>query len=107
MEINILKEKENVFFTVDGTENQLMNFDNLVALSEKIVNIKDDFEYQINCTDSSLELYKSTLEELIKSLRNDTDLLELLSQKKMSLAKLNLILKSIWYSAEPLFITFL
>lgn len=82
MEINILKEKENVFFTVDGTENQLMNFDNLVALSEKIVNIKDDFEYQINCTDSSLELYKSTLEELIKSLRNDTDLLELLSQKK-------------------------
>lgn len=30
MEINILKEKENVFFNVDGSENQLMNFDNLV-----------------------------------------------------------------------------
>ena len=82
MEINILKEKENVFFTVDGSENQLMNFDNLVALSEKIVDIKDDFEYQINCTDGSLELYKSTIEELIKSLRNDTDLLDLLSQKE-------------------------
>lgn len=54
MEINILKEKENVFFTVDGSKNQLMNFDNLVALSEKIVEIKDCFEYQINCTDSSL-----------------------------------------------------
>ena len=75
MEINILKEKENVFFTVDGSKNQLMNFDNLVALSEKI-------EYQINCTDSSLELYKSTIDELIKSLRNDTDLLDLLSQKE-------------------------
>ena len=82
MEINILKEKENVFFTVDGSKNQLMNFDNLVALSEKIVEIKDCFEYQINCTDSSLELYKSTIDELIKSLRNDTDLLDLLSQKE-------------------------
>ena len=80
MEINILKEKENVFFTVDGSENQLMNFDNLVSLSEKIIEIKDDFEYQINCSDGSLELYKSTLDELIRSLRNDTDLLELLSQ---------------------------
>lgn len=82
MEINILKEKENVFFTVDGSKNQLMNFDNLVALSEKIVKIKDDFECQINCTDGSLELYKSTIDELIKSLRNDTDLLDLLSQKE-------------------------
>lgn len=82
MEINILKEKENVFFNVDGSKNQLMNFDNLVALSEKIVEIKDDFECQINCTDGSLELYKSTIDELIKSLRNDTDLLDLLSQKE-------------------------
>ncbi|HIX81279.1 hypothetical protein [Massilimicrobiota sp. An134] len=81
MEINILKEKENVFFNVDGSENQLMNFDNLVTLSEKIVDMKDDFEYQINCSDSSLELYRSTLVELIESLRNDTDLLELLSKK--------------------------
>lgn len=81
MEINILKEKENVFFNVDGSENQLMNFDNLVTLSEKIVDMKDDFEYQINCSDSSLELYRSTLIELIESLRNDTDLLELLSKK--------------------------
>lgn len=81
MEINILKEKENVFFNVDGSENQLMNFDNLVTLSEKIVDMKYDFEYQINCSDSSLELYRSTLVELIESLRNDTDLLELLSKK--------------------------
>lgn len=81
MEINILKEKENVFFNVDGSENQLMNFDNLVTLSEKMVDMKDDFEYQINCSDSSLELYRSTLVELIESLRNDTDLLELLSKK--------------------------
>ena len=80
MEINILKEKENVFFTVDRSENQLMNFDNLVKLSEKIIEIKDDFGYQINCSDGSLELYKLTLDELIRSLRNDTDLLELLSQ---------------------------
>ena len=81
MEINILKEKENVFFNVDGSENQLMNFDNLVTLSEKIVDMKDDFEYQINCSDSSLELYRSTLVELIESLRNDTDLLEILTKK--------------------------
>ena len=81
MEINILKEKENVFFNVDGSENQLMNFDNLVTLSEKIVDMKDDFEYQINCSSSSLELYRSTLVELIESLRNDTYLLELLSKK--------------------------
>lgn len=81
MEINILKEKENIFFNVDGSENQLMNFDNLVTLSEKIVDMKYDFEYQINCSDSSLELYRSTLVELIESLRNDTDLLELLSKK--------------------------
>ena len=81
MEINILKEKENVFFNVDGSENQLMNFDNLVTLSEKIVDMKYDFEYQINCSDSSLEFYRSTLVELIESLRNDTDLLELLSKK--------------------------
>ena len=57
-----------------------MNFDNLVTFSEKIIEIKDDFEYQINCSDGSLELYKLTLDELIRSLRNDTDLLELLSQ---------------------------
>ncbi len=81
MEINVIKEKENVYFNVDGSENQLMNFDNLVALSQKIVDIKDDFKYQINCSDTSLELYKSTLDDLIKSLRTDADLLELLSKK--------------------------
>lgn len=81
MEINILKEKENVVFNVDGSKNQLMSFDNLVDLSQKIVEIKDDFEYQVNCSDSSLELYRSTVVELIKSLRNDADLLELLSER--------------------------
>ena len=81
MEINIFKEKENIFFSIDGEEKQLMNFDNLVVLSEKVIEIKEGFTYEIKCNDGSLELYKSTIEELINSLLSDTELLDLLSKK--------------------------
>lgn len=85
MEINIFKEKENIFFSIDGTEKRLMNFDNLVDLSESIIKIREGFVYDIKCDDGSLELYKATIDELIKSLINDTELLELLSKKKDNL----------------------
>lgn len=85
MEISIFKEKENIYFSIDGEEKQLMNFDNLVVLSEKVIDIKENFEYEIKCNDGSLELYKSTIEELINSLLSDTELLELLAIKNDNL----------------------
>lgn len=53
MVIDIEKENEVVYFSVDKLEKKLMNFDNLVALSEKIVSIEGKFDYEIICTDSS------------------------------------------------------
>ena len=81
MEINVFKEQENIYFSVDGGSNQLMNFDNLVNLAEKIVNLKDKYVINVKCDNGSLELYRSTIEEMINSILNDTELLELLQEK--------------------------
>lgn len=82
MEINIFKEKDNLYFSVDEQEKKLMNFDNLVSLAERIVDLKDAVVYHVNSNDRSLDLYKTTIDELIKSLLSDAELLELLSEKQ-------------------------
>lgn len=84
MEIKIFKDKDNIYFKVNSEDDKLMNFDNLVELSETIIkeNFEEDsFESNINCNDSSLKLYESTIETLINSLLSDTELLELLRDR--------------------------
>ena len=86
MEIKIFtEEKENktVYFSFEDN-NYLMNFDNLVILSKKIVEDKitnPSEEFNVSA-DSSLDLYKTTLEKIIKDILTDGELLQLLTESK-------------------------
>ena len=42
MEIKISKDKDTVFFSVDNDTKLLMNFDNLVKLSESVISEKQN-----------------------------------------------------------------
>lgn len=84
MEIKLTKDKDAVFFSIDNDIKLLMNFDNLVKLSEIAISDKQksEFVYKIICDDGSLDLYKSTIEEVLKSITEDTELLKLLEEKE-------------------------
>ena len=85
MEIKISKDKDTVFFSVDNDTKLLMNFDNLVKLSESVISEKQNsgFDYKIICEDGSLDLYKSTMDEVLKSIMEDEELLKLLKEKEI------------------------
>lgn len=86
MEIKIFtKEKadKNVYFSFKDND-YLMNFDNLVILSKKIIedktiNLSEEFNVS---ADSSLDLYKTTLEKIINDVLTDEELLKLLTESK-------------------------
>ena len=69
---------------IDEIDNMTMSFDNLVKLAEIAINkkIQNPSEIEVNCSDSSLELYKQTINEIIASVISDSKLLELLKEKE-------------------------
>ena len=74
---------KSVYFSYNDND-YLMNFDNLVILSKKIIedktiNLSEEFNVS---ADSSLDLYKTTLEKIINDVLTDEELLQLLTESK-------------------------
>ena len=86
MEIKIFTKEtadKSVYFSYNDND-YLMNFDNLVILSKKIIedktiNLSEEFNVS---ADSSLDLYKTTLEKIINDVLTDEELLQLLTESK-------------------------
>lgn len=83
MKIEIIKDKDVIYYNVDGKERNVLSFENLVVLSGNVIelNEKENFEYTVEA-ESDLLLYKETVEKVFKSILEDKELLNLLQQKK-------------------------
>ena len=86
MKIEIYKKEndENVYFSYNDKTDIILNFDNLKELSKVILDKKkngETFEYEIEVNDSELSLYKSTVNEIVKSINEDEELLHLYIEK--------------------------
>ena len=74
MKIEIFKKEndENIYFSYDGKKDIILNFDNLKELSKLILDKKKNGE-TIECeieANNELSLYKSTVEEIVKSIND-------------------------------------
>ena len=88
MEIKVFTKEnadKSVYFSFKEND-YLMNFDNLVILSKKVIEdktINPSEEFNVS-VDTSLDLYKTTLEKIIKDLLTDEELLQLLTESKIT-----------------------
>ncbi len=87
MKITITKKEndENIYFDLDNTL-KILNFENIKGISVAMLDkkIKDEpTEYEIISNDSSLNLYKNTLEKIIENVINDEELIKLYKSKKV------------------------
>lgn len=87
MKITITKKEndENIYFELDNTL-KILNFENIKGISVAMLDkkIKDEpTEYEIISNDSSLNLYKNTLEKIIENVINDEELIKLYKSKKV------------------------
>lgn len=86
MEIKVFTKEntdKSVYFSFKDND-YLMNFDNLVILSKKVIEdktINPSEEFNVSA-DSSLDLYKTTLEKIIQDLLTDEELLQLLTESE-------------------------
>ena len=81
MKINILKKEndENIYYELNG-ETKKLNFDNIKDISKMFLEEKkkgQKIEYEVTTDMSELYLYKTTLDNIIKSICDDEELLEL------------------------------
>ena len=81
MKINIIKKEndENIYYKLNG-ETKKLNFDNIKEISKMFLENKKDgkkIEYDVTTDMPELNLYKTTLENIIKSVCDDEELLEL------------------------------
>ena len=82
MKIEIYKKEadENIYFSYENKNDNILNFDNLKELSKVILEKKKNnevIECEINA-DNELSLYKSTVEEIVKSIDEDQELTTIL-----------------------------
>jgi len=87
MKITITKKEndENIYFEFDKNE-KILNFENIKGISVSMLDKKikgETTEYEIITTDSSLNLYKSTLKNIIDNVINDEELIKLYKSKKI------------------------
>lgn len=81
MKIEIYKKSndENVYFSYEEKIDLVLNFENIKNFSKIILNNKkdgEDVKYEVT-SDTSLVLYKTTLEDVINSIINDEELFNL------------------------------
>lgn len=82
MKIILFKKEndENVYFRLDSAEEKVLNFDSIKILATKVLSEKCNnqfHEVNVEIIEASLELYKTTLESVFKSIDEDDELLEL------------------------------
>lgn len=85
MKIQIYKKdnEENVYYKLEGNKEQKLNFENIKEISKSFLDMKrkgEPIKYEINIATSDLELYKTTLENVINSILVDDDLLKLYNE---------------------------
>lgn len=84
MKIEIYKKDndENIYYSYNEQNDLILNFENLKELSKYILDEKINnrtISCEVTC-ETNLILYKSTVEEIIKSVNEDTELFELYKQ---------------------------
>ena len=85
MKIEIYKKEndENVYYTIDSLNERRLNFDSIKEISKNFLDKKknnESTEYKISVRTSDLELYKTTLSDVINSILDDEELLKLYSE---------------------------
>ena len=85
MKIEIYKKEndETVYCAIDESDERRLNFDNIKEISKMFLEKKrrnDSTEYDIIAKSNDLELYKTTLIDVINSVLDDEELLKLYSE---------------------------
>lgn len=88
MKIYLFKKEneEEIYYKVDETEDEfVLNFEKIKELSKNILNNIDsekEFNIEVNVQDSSLDIYKTTLENVFKSIKEDEELQQLYKENQ-------------------------
>lgn len=88
MKIYLFKKEndEEIYYKVDTTEEEfILNFEKIKELSKSILdNIvsENEINIEVNVQDSSLDIYKTTLENVFKSIKDDEELQQLYKENQ-------------------------
>lgn len=88
MKIYLFKKEndEEIYYKVDETDDEfILNFEKIKVLSKSILdNIVsgNEFNIEVNVQDSSLDIYKTTLENVFKSIKDDEELQRLYKENQ-------------------------
>lgn len=88
MKIYLFKKEneEEIYYKVDETEDEfVLNFEKIKELSKDILDNIDsekEFNIEVNVKDSSLDIYKTTLENVFKSIKEDEELQQLYKENQ-------------------------
>ena len=88
MKIYLFKKDndEEIYYKVDTIEEEfILNFEKIKELSKSILdNIVSETEtdIEVNVQDSSLDIYKTTLENVFKSIKDDEELQQLYKENQ-------------------------
>lgn len=88
MKIYLFKKEneEEIYYKVDETEDEfVLNFEKIKELSKNILDNIDsekEFNIEVNVQDSSLDIYKTTLENVFKSIKEDEELQQLYKENQ-------------------------
>lgn len=88
MRIYLFKKEndEEVYYKIDDIETEYtLNFEKIKELSKLLLDSKlagKELEIEVTVQDNSLDIYKTTLENVFKSINEDEDLYELYSENQ-------------------------
>lgn len=88
MKIYLFKKEndEEIYYKTDESQTEyVLNFEKIKELSKLILDNIDsekEFNIEIEVQDSSLDIYKTTLESIFKSIKEDDDLKQLYKDNK-------------------------
>jgi len=88
MKIYLFKKEndEEIYYKVDETEDEyVLNFEKIKELSKGIldnIDSENEFNIEVNVQDSSLDIYKTTLENVFKSIKEDEELQQLYKENQ-------------------------
>lgn len=86
MKIYLYKKEndEEIYYKIDENKDEfILNFQRIKELSEKILENKlvgDEFKIEVSVNDGGLDIYKTTLDNIFKSIEEDEDLFTLYSE---------------------------
>lgn len=86
MKIEIYKKEndDNIYHSYGDNKDIILDFENLKNISKLFLDKKlddADISYEITCA-NDLDLYKNTLDDILNSILNDEDLINLYKEHK-------------------------